>query len=114
VISWGSGFYASLPFSVEPLTDVRRTIPELDTTLLTAPQKADDFLIHQSQVLQVQNNAGSARFGAEQRLQLAEVSSFHSTAQAKDHLSVRGSGDLQHPTLTMTPVMHSQTQMVSY
>src|SRR6266853_4809987 len=81
----------------DPLADECRAILELDAVRFAALKKADGVLIHQRQVFQIQDDAATARFCADQRFQLGYVFCPHSTAQLKPHPSVRCPRDLQHP-----------------
>jgi hypothetical protein len=73
-------FLTSSPFTIDPLADVCRAIPELDAISLAAPKKANYVLIHQRQIIQVQNCAVIVVLFSEQRLKLTYVFSVHSTA----------------------------------
>src|ERR1700747_2019007 len=72
-------FLCSSPFSLDPLADVCRTILELDASRFAAPEETDNLLIHEPEIFQVQDDAPTARFGADQRLQLAYVFGGHAT-----------------------------------
>src|ERR1700746_774421 len=101
-------FLCSSPFSLDPLADVRRTILELDAVTFAGPKKTDNLLIHEPEIFQVQDDAPTARFGADQRFQLAYVFCAHSTAHLKDHLSVRRPLDLEHPPSPGTGIRNSE------
>lgn len=88
--------FSCLAFSRNPLADICWAIPERDVVRFAAFEKTDRVLIHQRQVFQIHDYAATARFCAQQCFQLAYVFSAHSTAQLKDHLSIRGPRDPQH------------------
>src|ERR1700761_6788471 len=90
-------FFVSLPFSRDPLADVCWAIVELDAARFATLKKTDSVLIHQRQIFQVQGDAATDPFRTEQLFQLTYIFSIHSTAQFKDHLSIRYPRDLQHP-----------------
>jgi hypothetical protein len=86
-------YFFLLLFSLNPLPYIGRTILELDAIGFAMPKKIDHVLIHEGHVTQVQEDALSARFPAEQRFQLSYVFCFNSTAQPKDYFSVCCSRD---------------------
>jgi len=67
---------------------------------LAMPQKSDNVMINKCQIFQVEYDA-VAGFRVEQRFQIVQVFIVQSTAQPKDHLSVREPRDLQHPPRTL-------------
>ena len=58
-------------------------MPELDAARLPTPEKVDNFLVHQSQIFQVKNNAVISGFLTEKRFQLTHIVCVHSTAEIK-------------------------------
>ena len=49
-------------FSLNPLAHVRRAILQLDAVRFAAPEKPDRVPIHESQVLQVQDDVAASRW----------------------------------------------------
>src|ERR1700747_1133188 len=72
-------FLYSSPFSLDPFADVCRTILELDAARFAPPKKTDTLYLHEPEIFQVQDDAPTACFGVDQRLQLAYVFGGHST-----------------------------------
>jgi len=85
--------------SRDPLADVSGAILHCDTAGLAAFQKADAFLTHQSQVLEVQDYTASTRFRANYRFHMGYSFFVHSAAQPKDHFPACRPLNSQHPIL---------------
>lgn len=81
---------ASLP--LDPLTDIRRTIFDLQVRLALS-EKDDRLSVHQGEVFQVQDDPAAVRFCVEQLFQFGYTFRVHFAAQPKDRLSVRCSCD---------------------
>ena len=100
-IYWASPVYQHRPDpvsgSVDPLADIRWTIPQPDPLSLAGPKKLYDLPIHEPDLFQVESNVVVLRFATEKILQLQNVLFLDSTAENEHGSSfIFGSSNLQH------------------
>ncbi|MGO9318036.1 MAG: hypothetical protein ACLPXT_13795 [Terracidiphilus sp.] len=81
----------SVSFLIDPFADIRRTICELDVSLLAMIQNPDCLSIHKRQILQVQDDLAIFTFQLTERLQFVDVFCIQVADQPKDGSPIRKS-----------------------
>jgi hypothetical protein len=75
-------------FSLNPLSNIRRTVLQLDAIRLAMRQEIHSFSIYKCDVRQIQRKIAIGRLQGEQPLQLCNVLELDSAAQGEDDLSI--------------------------
>jgi len=79
----------SRSLSRDPLANVGIAIRQRNANRFALSEKSDAVLAGQSHILQVEHDATTFRFRADERLQLGNMVAVDPAAQCKDHLAVR-------------------------
>jgi hypothetical protein len=84
------------PVCIDPVTNIGWAILERDFGRFAPPQKANDFAIDQSQILQVQYDSRTLPLRRDHGLQLRKVFDAYSTDKREKNCSVFAPNDPEH------------------
>jgi hypothetical protein len=87
---------ASASLRIDPLADIGWTILQLDTLRFAACKELQGISIDQRYVLQIEREALTDCFQAEEALQLGNILNLYATTQGKDHAPVGRPLDSHH------------------
>jgi hypothetical protein len=83
---------------LNPFLNIRRTIFELYTTLLTASQKFHGALVDERHFLQIQKQLVRLGLFGKNLLQSFDILGFNSASEGEYGLGIRGSLNFEHPS----------------
>jgi hypothetical protein len=89
IYSWSPSALGSTFYPLDPLSDIGRTVFELDATRLATGQKFDRILVNECYVPQIQHQVLPRCLQSEQLSELLDIFCFNSAAEPKDDSAIR-------------------------